>query len=452
MIRNLLLGSVVTASSLYASDMLNSFFEQSEVYGNVKYYYIQTDKQNISPQVDTSASANSIGGKVGIRTGSYNGVTAQATLMTTNGFSLGSSVDTSILGRDNGVRVDANPSSLKGQESFTIMGEAFLKYSTKNFDVNYGRQVLKSPLVNAKEVRLLPSAVQGTLLHYSMNEETLNFEAAYLTDFKHRTSNKFINIIEHALGEQTQAITGSTEGSLGYIKASWKDDKYAIRLYNYYAQDFLNSFYSNISYKTSNNGISYGLYGQGIIQRSIGNADTNLALQSSITGGKKINAEALSFKATASINESNFMLGYAYVTRDNDVHDNLVLPWDGTPLYTNMITSNNLFVSNYGRGLTADSVYIGGTQSLKIAYTQGYDFTGVKGFKTTLSYMLADNNKFIKGKQKDFNIVLGYKYNKNFSIDLKGMFVTNNTSAKTDGTIAQLDDFQQYRIIMNYKF
>jgi len=57
---------------------------------------------------------------------------------------------------------------------------------------------------------------------------------------------------------------------------------------------------------------------------------------------------------------------------------------------------------------------------LKFAYTQTYDFTGIKGFKTVCSYMIADNDKFVKGKQKDFNIVLGYKYNKHTSIALKG--------------------------------
>jgi len=171
-----------------------------------------------------------------------------------------------------------------------------------------------------------------------------------------------------------------------------------------------------------------------------------------MTNAKKINAESISMKSELQYEESKFMLGYSYVTSDDTSHDSLVLPWDGTPLYTNMITSNDLFVSNYGKGLVADSIYIGGTQSFKVAYTQGYDFTGSEGFKTTLSYMIADNDKFTKGKQKDFNIVLSYQYDTHLSIALKGIFVKNNTSASANGTISQLDDFQQYRVIANYKF
>ena len=325
-------------------------------------------------------------------------------------------------------------------------------YNYNNFNINYGRQVFKTPLIDAKVVRMLPSAVQGSRLSYALNDTNIVFGAAYLSDFKQRTSNKFINIVEHALGSKTKAITGSNSGDLYMFNLLYKNNNFSASMYDYYAQDFLNSLYGNIGYKGTVSSYVYHLGLEGIMQRSIGNADQNLAQIGSVTGAKKINVESLSMKGDIQYNESKFMLGYTYVSKDNISHDSLVLPWDGTPLYTNMITSNDLFISNYGKGLNADSIYIGGTQSFKVAYTQGYDFTGVKGFKTNFSYMIADNNKFIKGKQKDFNVVLSYKYDTHLSIALKGIFVKNNTSASANGTISQLDDFQQYRVIANYKF
>jgi len=66
--------------------------------------------------------------------------------------------------------------------------------------------------------------------------------------------------------------------------------------------------------------------------------------------------------------------------------------------------------------------------------------------------MNADNDRFTKGNQQDFNVVLAYNYDKHLSIALKGIWVKNNTGAKADGTVTQLDDFQQYRVIANYKF
>ncbi len=449
----LIISTLLGISYLHSADSVAAMFEEGEAFGNIKYYYIQTDKQNSIPHKDTSANANAIGGTIGFKTAFLHGISAQATFMTTNGFGLNGAVDTSILGRDNGVRLDnGNPSGNIAQESFTVLGEAFLNYNYNDFLVNYGRQVLKTPLIDAKTVRMLPSAIQGSRVSYSMKNQGLIFEGDYLTHFKQRTSNAFINIVEHALGANTKAITGDTEGDLFVASMLWKHDDFSASVYDYYADNFLNSFYANINYKGTNDSYNYDLGLESIIQRSIGAANTNLTYVGSLTGGKKINTEALSLKGDIHYVESSFMMGYTYVSSDDNVHDSLVLPWDGTPLYTNMITSNDLFVSNYGRGLTADSIYIGGTQSIKFAYSQNYDFTGVKGVKTVLSYMIADNDKFTKGKQKDLNIVLAYKYDKHFSITLKGIFVKNNTSAKEDGSISQLDDFQQYRVIANYTF
>ena len=448
-----ILSSLACLSLVYGVDNFLDIFKEGTTYGNIKYYYIQTDKQNSVPFKDSSANANAIGGTLGFKTSVYHGVSGQATFMTTNGFNLNGAVDTSILGRDNGVRLDnGNPSDMIAQESFSILGEAFINYSYENFNINYGRQVFKTPLMDAKEVRMLPSAVEGSKFSYILPTYNVILGGAYLSSFKQRTSDKFVNIINHALGSTTKEIMGSTSGNMYMINVLYKDKYFTASMYDCYAEDFLNAWYGNIVYTGSINEYMYHFGLEGIVQRSIGNADTNLDNMHSITGGKKINVEALSLKSDVTYGESTFMLGYSYLTNDNGSHDSLVLPWDGTPLYTNMITSNDLFVSNYGKGLTADSIYIGGTQSFKVAYTQGYDFIRVKGVKTTFSYMLADNDKFLKGKQKDFNMVLSYKYDKHFSIAFKGIFVKNNTSASENDTITQIDDFQQYRVIANYKF
>ncbi len=439
---------MAAASCIYAADSFSEMFTEGKAYGNIKYYYIQTDKQNDNPYKDTSAHANAIGGQIGFETASLMGFKAKATFMTTNGFSLGNPVDTSILGRDNGVRLGAQ----YADDSFTVLGEALLQYNYEGFMANYGRQVIKTPLIHAKEVRMLPSAVQGAMLSYTDKTNGWSIGGSYLTHFKQRTSDSFVNIVEHALGANTRAITGSDTGDVWYLDAAWHNDAVSVSVYDYYAKDFLNSLYATAAYHGETGGHAFGLAIEGIMQRSIGNADSNLAKAGSVTGGKAINAESISLKGDIHFGESTFMAGYSYVTKDDNAHDSLVLPWDGTPLYTNMITSNDLFSSNYGKGLKADSIYIGGTSSFKIAYTQTYDFTGHTGFKTVLSYMNADNDRFTKGNQQDFNVVLAYNYDKHLSIALKGIWVKNNTGAKADGTVTQLDDFQQYRVIANYKF
>jgi hypothetical protein len=128
-----------------------------------------------------------------------------------------------------------------------------------------------------------------------------------------------------------------------------------------------------------------------------------------------------------------------------------VLPWDGTPLFTDMITSNNLFQSNYGKSLQADGNYIGGSQGIKISYHQKFDALGLRGFSTNIAYLNTSNSKFAKD-QRDYNLVLAYKHDKHFTLALKGIWVENNTGADKTGSITQLKLLSQYRVIANYKF
>ncbi len=447
--RQKLLVLALFATSMQAADSVQTWFEEGTVKGNIKYYYIETKKDNTNSH--TSAHANAVGGTLNYTTGSWNGFQTGATFMTTNGFALPSSVDTSILGRDNGVRTgDANVA----KDSFSVLGEAFIKYSYKDFNALYGRKVIKTPLMDAKVVRMLPSAVQGAFADYTLECGT-KVGASYLTHFKQRTSDTFTNIVKHALGDNTQGITGSDEGEVITVDAEYIGKKTEVKVYNYYVQDFMNSIYVDVGFNNKlDSGWSYSAAAQYINQMSIGNADDNLVSDVTYTGGKQISANAFGMKMDVGYQESKLGLALTKVLSDSDRHDSLVLPWDGTPLYTNMITSNDLFQSNYGKALNADSIYIGGSAGVRLAYMQGYDFTGVKGFKTNLSYLNVDNNKFAHN-QRDINAVVSYGIG-DFSLALKGMWVRNNSSQSFSPTgvetINQDDKLTQYRVIANYKF
>jgi hypothetical protein len=440
--------ALLTGASLYAADSVKSWFEEGTAKGYIRYYFIETKKDNTGSH--TSAHANSIGGVLSYTTGDLYGFQAGATFMTTNGFALPSSVDASILGRDNGVRLEGDPSGAIAQESFSVLGEAFIKYKYKGFNALYGRQVYKTPLIDAKDVRMLPSAVQGAFVNYEI-EHGAEVGASYLTHIKQRTSNKFINIVKHALGDQTRLITGNNEGEVIVLGGEYKGDHAQLKVYDYYADNFMNSFYLDATFQNKlSSGYSYVAGIEYINQVSIGHSDNTLAADPSIAGGS-IDANALALKIGMGYSESKFELAVSKVMKNSDKHDALVLPWDGTPLYTNMITSNDLFQSNYGKALTADSVYIGGSEAIKLSYTQTYDFTGVKGFKTVLAYLNLDNDKF-PDRQEDLNAVIAYGIG-DFSLALKGIWVKNNTSANADGSIKPQDDtFTQYRVIANYNF
>jgi len=442
---------------------LKSWFSEGSTHGNIKYYFIETNKDstNLPNGAETSAWANSIGGKLGYTTAKLYGFSAGATFMTTNPFALPDNVDTSIIGRDNGVQGgDAT-------EGFSVLGEAYLDYQYQGLDLWYGRRVEKTPLVNPKEVRMIPSSIEGGDISYSF-ESGLKIGAGYLDKFKQRTSSRFHNIVKHALGDQTESITGSDRGSVIPAYLEWRDAHHTVRLYNYYTKDFMNSTYFDATHRhqVSDNFTWFaGL--QGMHQHGMGYAQSatftaKLADGTTINNAvADVNARFFGLKAGATYEESSFLLAYTNVlgSRDGE-HNSLTLPWDGTPLFTDMITSNDLFTSNYGQGMTSSGGYIAGTSGIKAGYTQKYDFTGFKGFKSVLSYAYYDNSNFIDAQQ-DINLVLAYSIS-DFTLALKGIWVNNNasnTAADTDvkagetgASIAQIDKLTQYRVIANWKF
>ncbi len=450
-----IIASGLLAVSLYGADSFGVWFSEGKAHGNIKYYFIETNKENSSTSVDSSAYANSIGGQLGYTTARLYSFTLGATFMTTNPFALPDSVDTSIIGRDNGVQGIANP--IKG---FSVFGEAYVDYQYQGLDAWYGRKTIDTPLVNAKEVRMLPSTVEGGDLSYSF-ENGIKIGGGYLDKFKQRTSSQFVNIVEHALGDKTEEITGHRGGNVLPAYLEWHDAHHIVRLYNYYSKDYMNLTCFDASHKYQVNDDFTWIGGlQGMHQHGVGNSVGVMEADTAAYGGK-INGRFFGLKAGVTYRESSFLLAYTNVlgSRENE-HNSLSLPWDGTPLFTDMITSNDLFTSNYGKGLTSSGGYIAGTSGFKAGYTQKYDFTGVNGFKSVLSYAYYDNSNFIDAQQ-DINLVLAYGIG-NFDLALTGIWVSNNASntaadadikaGETDASIAQIDKLTQYRVIVNYKF
>jgi len=452
--KHAIIASGLLAASLYGADSLGSWFSEGKTQGNIKYYFIETNKENSATALDSSAYANSIGGQLGYTTGRLYGFTLGGTFMTTNPFALPESVDTSIIGRDNAVQ-NGTPSNLLAtdpiaREGFSVLGEMFLDYQYQGLDVWYGRRVIKTPLIHAKEVRMLPSSIEGGDLSYAF-ENGIKIGGGYLDKFKQRTSSRFVNIVEHALGQETEKITGHSRGNVLPAYLEWNDAHHNVRLYNYYSKDFMNMTYVDATHhREVNEKLSWTAGVQGMHQHGIGHSVGTMEADIASYGGK-INGRFFGLKAVVDYADSSFMLAYTDVlgSRENE-HNSLVLPWDGTPLFTDMITSNNLFSSNYGKGLTSSGGYIAGTSGFKAGYTQKYDFAGLTGFKSVLSYAYYDNSDFVEAQQ-DINLVLAYGIG-NFDLALKGIWVSNNASADAAENITQIDKLTQYRVIANYKF
>jgi len=77
-------------------------------------------------------------------------------------------------------------------------------------------------LINTKDVRMIPSTVSGGMADVTL--EGFRFDAGYLDGFKQRTSDTFVNIVEHALGAHTQAVTGHEKGYVLPVSVRYDDE------------------------------------------------------------------------------------------------------------------------------------------------------------------------------------------------------------------------------------
>lgn len=438
--------------SLYAADGLNTWFQEGSVHGNIRYYYIGTEKDG-GNQANTSQHSNALGGQLGYTTGSLYGLKLGATFMTTNPFALpegASNVEESTLSRYNAKRPSASIG--EGNQGFAVLGEAYAQYNRDNYELWYGRRVIETPLIDAKDVRMIPSSVEGAIMTVKLTP-SLGVSVGFIDKFKQRTSDQFEDIIESALGTNTRVITGHDGGYVVPVSISYQEGAIGGKIYDYYAPDFMNAIYADATFVNKlDRDWSYTASVQGISERSIGNADTALAADTTLAGGR-INAQAIGAKMSTTYHDTTFLVAYSHVFSHDGQHDSLVLPWDGTPLFTNMLTVNNLFGSDYGKGLSSDTSYIGGATAMKIGLTQKLDFTGIKGMSAGVSYAHIDGGRFIGGAEEDINGELLYGVG-NLSLALKGIWTNNNTAmGNNPHAVANVNgDFTQYRAIANYKF
>ncbi|MEA3371647.1 MAG: hypothetical protein U9Q40_09940, partial [Campylobacterota bacterium] len=382
---------------------------------------------------------NALGGQFKYTTSSYHGVKLGTTLMLTQPFLLPDSVESSTIGQDNGFRGE-DPT-----DAYALFGELYFDYRDELFNLWYGRRVITTAMIGAKEARMLPSAVQGGEAKLFIGEDT-QLSVTYIDYFKQRSSDEFTNIIKHALGEDTLAITGREEGYTLGATLEYRYKDLALQIHNLYASDFINTFYADIDYKSE----QYKISAEVVSQNSVANADSNLAKDSSVTNGKKINSKAFGVRTQFNYKESGFDLVYRNILRDSDSYDSIITPWDGTLLYSYSSTTNNLGQSLYGKGLTSGGAYVGGTQGVKLGYTQKYDFSGFKGFKTHIAYANYQNELY-RENQEDLKIIFFYNRGE-LSLQLKGIWIDNDTYTQKDGTVHQLDSLTQYHLIIGYDF
>lgn len=408
--------------------------KEMHIDGVIEVYNIGTYKQSGDTRT-LDADALSFGGQLGVTTADFHGWYGAVDFMTTNGLFINSDpsrVDGSVL--SNNVWQQSGKAADKAN-NITIIGEAYVGFHDKTKDLKVGRQKYESPLASTKEVRELPSTFSGVAAAYKSGG--LTFGLAAFDSFKQRTSDAFYNILEHALGVNTELLTGHKEGELLTSKLIYKNKRSTFSLHEYYMEDFMNSVYVGYERKIGTTKLEL----QGLHQQSIGYFST--ALEQGLVNSKNYEeglfVSSVGAKVTFGSKKDSFILATTYTGSKKNAYSDIVTAFDGTPLFTDSITGNNLFRSWYGNALSSDSGYTADTLSFKAAYKHKLSA------KVNSMFAVARFDQALGGvAQTDINAVLSWKTH-GWDLAAKAIYVFD------DAQVAG-NKLQQYRLIATYKF
>ena len=433
-------------SSLNAADDLSSMFKEGKVSGQIREFSISRSYKK-SAVADYTRTANAIGGHLKFETADYKGLSFGTAFYTTNGFLNDTpktdytKVDPTLLGKDN--------------NSYAMLGEAYLQFKYSNTTFKGGRQKLDTPLAGSDDARMLPNLFEAYVLTNSDIANT-TLVATHVTKFAQGTFGRvynggilsatsgysavdsrnhtgdFVNMGEYAVGKATNGVTA--------LAAVYKNANFKAQLWDYYAHDILNALYGDATFSWTcllNENVKPYASAQFIKEDNIGNDYLK-----AIGGNGEIDSLYWAAKVGAKVENFNAYVAYSSVTSnsagDASYKNAIITPWGGMPAYT--------------QGMVTRHQFLAGTKASKIAASYNWKAFG-PDLKTVLYYAHYDmdkNNGYTYGNASETGFDFIYKpaMVKNLNLRLRGNFADDFNVATTGATAG----WDEYRFIVNYNF
>ncbi|WP_428739615.1 OprD family outer membrane porin [Sulfurimonas sp.] len=430
---------LIASANLSAADDLSSMFSEGKASGQIREFSISRSVKTSNPaSADYTRDANAVGGYLKYETAAYEGLSLGAAFYTTNGFGLDSpktdytKVDPTLLGPNN--------------ESYSILGEAYVQFKYENTTFKGGRQKLDTPLAGSDDARMLPNLFEAYLLiNTDVSDTTLiaghvtrfaqgTFGRAYNGGILAATSGysavdtrnqvgEFVNMGTYAIGEKTDGVSVAAAIYAGVPNLK-------VQIWDYFAHDILNAIYADASYEMKLDNASTYFAGQLIKEDGIGKK--YLGDVASIYGAAKVGVKVANF---------NIYGAYSQTTESggNALLKSIITPWGGMPAYT--------------QGMVTRHMFLAGTKATKGALTYDWKDFGPK-LTTTLYYVdfaMDDNNGYTHGDASEmgFDVIYYPSAIKNLQVRLRGNFTDDFNVAATTGYTTEWDE---YRFILNYNF
>lgn len=440
------------SSTIDASDSLNTMFLDGEVSGQIRMFSIARSLEFSNPASSNyTRKANAIGGHLKYETAPLNGFTLGAAFYTTNGFALKSNkatnreVDPTLLGKDN--------------ESYTILGEAYLGYKYKNTTLKLGRQKLNTPLAGADDGRMLPNLFQAyTFINKDLEDTTIFFShathfaqgtfgriysaesgasrdkilaatSAYSAVDDRNQVGEFVNIGTYALGTSTD---GLSIASLTYTGI----ENLKLQAWDYYAHDILNAVYLQADYKYNLKGsIKPFVSAQFIKEDDVGDK-----LLKYMGGNGELDSSYGAIKLGVNIENFSSYLAYSEVSK-NDVND---------PTYANATITMWGGMPAFIQGMLTR---LAGTKASKVYASYNWKNFGAN-LLTTASYAklnMGEYNGWTDGDANEIDFSATYYPSafKNLEIRLRANYSNDFlVLASNKGTVS----WDEYHFVVKYNF
>ncbi len=440
------------SASLMAAEESN-IFANGKVSGQIREFSISRSVEDTRPLAgavgkDYTRKANAIGGYLKYDTGAWNGLSFGAAFYTTNGFLL----------RDNKTNYnEVDPTLLgKNNDSYSLLGEAYVQYKNGNTTFKGGRQKLDTPLAGSDDARMLPNLFEAYVLSNTdikdttliaaqvtkfaqgtfgrayaaspsiNNNSVLSVTSGYsLIDSRNQTGD-FTNMGSYAIGDSTSGVT-----AVAAIYSGIPGLK--LQLWDYYAYDILNAVYAEANYSQSLGSVTPYISAQYINERDVGNNNMpNSKVKSDFTAAK-VGVKVANFDVYAAVSHNS---------KDTSTAANggTISPWGGMPAYT--------------QGMVTRHQFMAGTDAWKLS--AAYDWKDFGTNLTTSIYYASFNMDALNGysanhewtaKESGFDIAFTPQAVKNLQLKLRANFA-DDFYQSTTGSVS----WNEYRFIANYNF
>ena len=301
-----------------------------------------------------------------------------------------------------------------GQDSFSVLGEAFLEAQpAENIHLKLYRQTLSIPYLNRQDSRMIPNTFEGLTL-IDTSRPGLAYGFGQLQRIKTRNSSRFESMTEAAGIEDRHR--GVSVGGVHYSATRG----FTLGAFNLYGWDFMNTAYAEVNSRPHTEGDwDVQFSAQYTDQRAVGDE---------LAG----DFDTHSYGVKAATSYLGLVATLAYTSTANNA--GIRSPWGGKPSYL------SLMVEDFDRA---------GEDAWLVGLSSDFSSFGDNGFSAFVNYARGDtpeSGRTASPDQSELDITVDYRFRDGV---LKGLWIRAR-SAYVDRDGDTGDDVRDHRVILNY--